>query len=793
METNVQVTNANTRVESNFTPTSITEIVLLNGHRLSHTDTVKSRMSDNCPICQEALFSEEKGIIERPCHHFEHQECLIRKMTADNQATAITICATCRSEKPHDKKNIFYNNGNEWLEKAEQKCKRKDCLYVHKGNDKAVVPDCPYPYSMFPDHGSASGFLHQYGKLVDELIVTQLGYSGIKASGLRVENITEEQKNKMERKYGKENDLKNLVEQFDENHWRAEECITTLERTFNQGYEHTIDNTKSVRRKISSENMTDESENTIRDRIQDAKQALSNTAVSKSLIDLRAALENDREQSGGWGVPEITSMISLSNPNPHELIPGLAESTDMDFSLVRNFFIDGVNHPFEVRLDSKILNESKSVNEAVSNIINCVRCELVMSKLMKNYPAYFDDKTKVYLKTPFDYWGDKIEIVCRYSKEQAYAIKLSEVFDFEKKAFNFTVFLDAVDKFKSYGINRHDLRNGPKLPASHRPMGRCGMERSNIPRQSGLFGGDSGGLASESPSVSRSFFDAPSGFGNFGSAAQQSVPPSRPMGLFGTLSGLTFGPLGGSKNAGFGSEPSSGSTSLFAPPGGSKKVGFGSEPSSGSTSLFVPLGGSKKVGFGSEPSSGSTSLFGSPGGSKKVGFGSEPSSGSTSLFGTPGGSKKVGFGSEPSSGSTSLFGSPGGSKNVGSAAQQSEPPSGSTGLFGSLGRSENVGSASQQSVPPSGSTGLFGTLGRSENVGSAAQQSVPPSGSTGLFGALSGGGNFGLMEAPQVPSSNGFVQIPVGGEPGFTGSDPATALTFLSSQEEEFIDFDDIL
>ncbi|WP_422449704.1 hypothetical protein [Endozoicomonas sp. ALB091] len=694
METNVQVTNANTRVESNFTPTSITEIVLLNGHRLSHTDTVKSRMSDNCPICQEALFSEEKGIIERPCHHFEHQECIIRKMTADNQATAITICATCRSEKPHDKENIFYNSGTEWLKKAEQKCERKDCLYVQKGNDKAVVPECPYPYSMFPDHGSANGFLHQYGKLVDELIVTQLGYSGIKASGLRVENITEEQKNEMERKYGKENDLKNLVDQFDENHWRAEESIITLERTFNQGFEHTIDNTKSVRRKINSENMTDESENTIRDRIQDAKQALSNTAVSKSLIDLRAALENDREQSGGWGVPEITSMISLSKPNPHELIPGLAESTDMDFSLVRNFFIDGVNHPFEVRLDSQILNESKSVNEAVSNVINCVRCELVMSKLMKNYPAYFDDKTKVYLKTPFDYWGDKIEIVCRYSKEQAYAIKLSEVFDFEKKVFNFTVFLDAVDKFRSYGINRHDLRNGPKLPASHRPMGRFGMERSN--RQSGLFGRDSGGLASESPSVSRSFFDAPSGFGNFGSAAQQSVPPSRPMGLFGTFGGLTFGPSGGSKKVGFGSEPSSGSTSLFGPPGGSKKVGFGSEPSSGSTSLFVPLGGSKNVGFGSEPSSGSTSLFGPPGGSKNVGFGSEPSSGSTSLFGPPGGSKNVGFGSVPSSGSTRLFGTPGGSKNVGSAAQQSEPPSGFTGLFGAPGRSENVGSASNQ-------------------------------------------------------------------------------------------------
>ncbi|WP_145999785.1 hypothetical protein [Endozoicomonas acroporae] len=788
METNVQVTNATTRVESNFTPTSNTEIVLLNGHRLRHTDTVKSRMSDNCPICQEALFSEEKGIIERPCHHFEHQECIIRKMTADNQATAITICATCRSQKPHDKENIFYNNGADWLKKSEQKCERKDCLYVHKGNDKAVVPDCPYPYSMFPDHGSANGFLHQYGKLVDELIVTQLGYSGIKASGLRVENITEEQKNEMERKYGKENDLKNLVEQFDENHWRAEERITTLERTFNQDFEHTPANTKSVRRKISSENMM-ESENTIRDRIQDAKQALSNRAVSKSLIDLRAALENDREQSGGWGSPEVTSMISLSNPNPHELIPGLAESTDMDFSMVRNFFIDGVNHPFEVRLDSKILNESKSVNEAVSNIINCVRCELVMSKLMKNYPAYFDDKTKVYLKTPFDYWGDKIEIVCRYSKEQAYAIKLSEVFDFEKKVFNFTVFLDAVDKFKSYGINRHDLRNGPKLPASHRQMGRCGMERSN--RQSGLFGRDSGGLASaESPSVSRSFFDTPSGFGNFGSATR-SVPPSRPMGLFGTLSGLTFGPPGGSKNVGFGSDPSSGSTSLFAPPGGSKNVGFGSDPSSGSTSLFAPPGGSKNVGFGSEPSSGSTSLFAPPGGSKKVGFGSEPSSGSTSLFGPPGGSKNIGFGSEPSSGSTSLFGTPGGSKNVGSAAQQSEPPSGFTGLFGASGRSENVGSASN-SVPPSGSTGLFGALGRSENVGSASQ-SMPPSGSTGLFGALSGVGNFGWMEAPQVPSSTGFVQIPAGGEPGFTGSDPTTALTFLSSQEEEFIDFNDIL
>ncbi|WBA88729.1 hypothetical protein [Endozoicomonas sp. GU-1] len=791
-------------------------------------------MSDNCPICQEALFSEEKGIIERPCHHFEHQECLIRKMTADNQATAITICATCRSEKPHDKENIFYNSGTEWLKKAEQKCERKDCLYVHKGNDKAVVPDCPYPYSMFPDHGSANGFLHQYGKLVDELIVTQLGYSGIKASGLRVENITEEQKNEMERKYGKENDLKNLVEQFDENHWRAEECITTLERTFNQGYEHTIDNTKSVRRKISSENMTDESENTIRDRIQDAKQALSNTAVSKSLIDLRAALENDREQSGGWGVPEITSMISLSNPNPHELIPGLAESTDMDFSLVRNFFIDGVNHPFEVRLDSKILNESKSVNEAVSNIINCVRCELVMSKLMKNYPAYFDDKTKVYLKTPFDYWGDKIEIVCRYSKEQAYAIKLSEVFDFEKKVFNFTVFLDAVDKFRSYGINRHDLRNGPKLPASHRPMGRCGMERSNIPRQSGIFGGDSGGLASESPSVSRSFFDAPSRF-SFGSAAQQSVPPSRPMGLFGTLSGLTFGPPGGSKNAGFGSEPSSGSTSLFGPPGGSKNAGFGSEPSSGSTSLFGPPGGSKNAGFGSEPSSGSTSLSGPPGGSKNAGFGSEPSSGSTSLFASPGGSKKVGFGSEPSSGSTSLFGPPSGSKKVGFGSEPSSgstslfvplggskkvgfgsepssgstslfgppggsknvgfgsvPSSGSTSLFGTPGGSKNVGSAAQQSEPPSGFTGLFGAPGRSENVGSASQ-SMPPSGSTGLFGALSGVGNFGWMEAPQVPSSTGFVPIPAGVEPGFTGSDPATALTFLSSQEEEFIDFDDIL
>ncbi|MBO9495108.1 hypothetical protein J7438_13565 [Thalassotalea sp. G20_0] len=748
-------------------------------------------MSDNCPICQEALFSEEKGIIERPCHHFEHQECIIRKITADNQATAITICATCRSQKPHDKENIFYNSGAEWLKKAEQKCERKDCLYVHKGNDKAVVPDCPYPYSMFPDHGSASGFLHQYGKLVDELIVTQLGYSGIKASGLRVENITEEQKNEMERKYGKENDLKNLVEQFDENHWRAEECITTLERTFNQDFEHTPANTKSVRRKINSENMMDESEN-IRDRIQDAKQALSNRDISQSLIDLRAALENDREQSGGWGVPEVTSMISLSNPNPHELIPGLAESTDMDFSMVRNFFIDGVNHPFEVRLDSKILNESKSVNEAVSNVINCVRCELVMSKLMKNYPAYFDDKTKVYLKTPFDYWGDKIEIVYRHSKEQAHAIKLSEIFDFEKKVFNFTVFLDAVDKFKSYGINRHDLRNGPKLPASHRPMGRFGMERSN--RQSGLFGRDSGGLApAESPSVSRCFFDAPSGFGSFGSAAQQSTPPSRPMGLFGTHSGLTFGSPGGSKKVGFGSELSSGSTSLFGPPGGAKNVGFGSVPSSGSTSLFGPPGGSKKVGFGSEPSSGSTSLFGPPGGSKKVGFGSEPSSGSTSLFGPSGGSKNVGFGSVPSSGSTSLFGTPGGSKNVGSAAQQSEPPSGFTGLFGSLGRSENVGSASQQSVPPSGSMGLFGALSELGNVVSAAQQSMPPSGSAGLFGALSGVGNFGLMEAPQVPSSPGSVQIPVGGEPGFTGSDPATALTFLSSQEEEFIDFNDIL
>ncbi|WP_422449705.1 MULTISPECIES: hypothetical protein [unclassified Endozoicomonas] len=44
-----------------------------------------------------------------------------------------------------------------------------------------------------------------------------------------------------------------------------------------------------------------------------------------------------------------------------------------------------------------------------------------------------------------------------------------------------------------------------------------------------------------------------------------------------------------------------------------------------------------------------------------------------------------------------------------------------------------------------------------------------------------------------MPSSNGFVQIPVGGEPGFTSSDPTTALTFLSSQEEEFIDFNDIL
>ncbi|WP_276508138.1 hypothetical protein [Endozoicomonas acroporae] len=44
-----------------------------------------------------------------------------------------------------------------------------------------------------------------------------------------------------------------------------------------------------------------------------------------------------------------------------------------------------------------------------------------------------------------------------------------------------------------------------------------------------------------------------------------------------------------------------------------------------------------------------------------------------------------------------------------------------------------------------------------------------------------------------MPSSTGFVQIPAGGEPGFTGSDPTTALTFLSSQEEEFIDFNDIL
>ncbi|MBO9481773.1 hypothetical protein [Salinisphaera sp. G21_0] len=747
METNVQVTNKTTRVESNFTPTSNTEIVLLNGHRLRHTDTVKSRMSDNCPICQEALFSEEKGIIERPCHHFEHQECIIRKMTADNQATAITICATCRSQKPHDKENIFYNSGTEWLKKAEQKCGRKDCLYVHKGNDKAVVPDCPYPYSMFPDHGSARGFLHQYGKLVDELIVTQLGHSGIKAAGLRVENITEEQKSEMERKYGKENDLKNLVEQFDENHWRAEECITTLERTFNQDFEHTPDNTKSVRRKIGSENRTDESENTIRDRIQDAKQALSNRAVSKSLIDLRAALENDREQSGGWGAPEVTSMISLSNPNPHELIPGLAESTDMDFSLVRNFFIDGVNHPFEVRLDSKIINESKSVNEAVSNVINCVRCELVMSKLMKNYPAYFDDKTKVYLKTPFDYWGDKIEIVYRHSKEQAHAIKLSEVFDFEKKVFNFTVFLNAVDKFKSYGINRHDLRNGPKLPVSHRQMGRCGMERSN--RQSGLFGRDSGGLASaESPPVSRCFFDAPRGVGNVGFAVR-SAPPSGPMGLFGTLGGSAFGP-----------------------PGGSKNVGFGSESSSGSTSLFGTLGGSKNVGFGSVPSSGSTSFFGTPVGSKNVGSAAQQS--------------------EPPSGSTGLFGAPGRSENVGSASQQSEPPSGSTGLFGAPGGSKNVGSSAQL-VPPSGFMGLFGTPGGSENVGSAAQQSEPSSGSTSLFGAPGGAVNFGLMEAPQVPSSTGFVQIPVVGEPGFTGSDPATALTFLSSQEEEFIDFDDIL
>ncbi|WP_257267182.1 RING finger domain-containing protein [Endozoicomonas sp. ONNA2] len=526
METKVHVTNKPTRVEPDFTPASKTEIVLLNGHRLTYTDSVKNRMTDKCPICQETLFSEEKAIIERPCQHFEHQECFLRRITAENQPATITTCPICKSQKPHNKEYIFYNRGTDWLHRAERKCEREDCLYIHKHNDEAEAPGCPYPYSMFPDHESATGFLHQYGKLVDKLIVTQLGFSGIKAFESGLENITNERKNDMERKYGKENDLKKLVQQFDENHGRAEDCMAILEREFNQGFEPGSDNIKSFRHKTNSK--TDESKSIIRDRIREAKEALlSNRAVSKHLIDLRYALENDREHCGGWGSPEVSSMISLSNPNPHELIPGLAESTDMDFALVRTFTVDGVNHPFEIRVDAKKINESKSVNEAVANVINCVRCELMMSKLMKNYPAYFDDKTKVYLKTPFDYWGDKIEIVCSDNKEQPHAIKLSKVFDFEKKEFNFTVFLNAVDQFKGHGINRHDLRSGS-------------LDQMQTGQSTMIFD-DSGDI----PSFGRGFRDIPSfgrGFRNTMSTntilSTESV--SRSTGLLGTCTPSTM-------------------------------------------------------------------------------------------------------------------------------------------------------------------------------------------------------------------------------------------------------------
>lgn len=571
MQTNIQVTNKTTRFEPDFTPTSSTEnteIVLLNGHKLRYTDSVKNRMTDVCPVCQEALFSEEKGIIERPCQHFEHQECMLRRIAADNRVTAINTCTVCVNKKPNNKENIFYNKGTDWLIKADRICEREGCLYVRKQNDKAEAPDCPYPYSMFPDHGNATGFLHQYGKLVDNLIVTQLGHSGIKAVEFHVDNITEERQNEMERKYGKENDLGKLAQQLDENHRRAEECLATLEQKFNQDFEYGTDH-------INSENMMNDSEKNIRDRIREAKQALTNKTASKCLIDLRTALENDREHSGSWGSPEVSSMIALSNPNPHELIPGLAESTDVDFALVRNFTVDGVNHPFEVRVDTKNISESKSVNETVTNIINCVRCELMMSKLMKSYPAYFDDKTKVYLKTPFDYWGDKIEIVCSDNKEQTHVIKLSEVFDFEKKEFNFTVFLDAVDEFKNHGINRHDLRRGSKLPSDQRPTGRCGMPQSN-------FDHGSGGIASGESSCES--------MGLFGTW----VPPSRPGNVGFTIS--SFPPSG---------------SSLFGTPSGSGNVGL-TEASQvpSSSSGFVRISVSDRPEFtGSGPATTSTVSF----------------------------------------------------------------------------------------------------------------------------------------------------------------------------------------